>query len=121
MARTPKSETGRETAPQQFAEVPPPRDLYATSDIRFVMTEVGKLTANVDHLISNVGKLSDKLTALNTSVDRFKTSIWVVAACLAIFLPLLGGLLWWSVGERINSMLKPSVVSSTPLPLPPKP
>ena len=78
------------------------------------MTEVGKLTANVERLITDVGKLSDKVGNLNTSVDRFKTAIWVVGVCLAIFVPALTGLFWWSVGERINSILRPGTTIVVP-------
>lgn len=50
MARGSSKPPEQPTPPQDFAQVPPPpRDLYATSDIRFVMMEIGKLNANVDH------------------------------------------------------------------------
>ncbi len=36
--------------PHDFANVPPPKDLYPTSDIRFVLVELGKLTEKIDNL-----------------------------------------------------------------------
>lgn len=54
-------------APSQLASVPPP-DLYATSDIRFVMLEIGKLTSKVDRLIDDVKSQGTKLDKLRLTV-----------------------------------------------------
>lgn len=48
--------------PQEYPSVPPPRELYQTSDIRFVMVEIGKLTTSVEALVRNVEKLDRKVT-----------------------------------------------------------
>lgn len=84
------------------------------TDIRMVIKDIGKFEGQLERLITDVARLDRNVTTLATSVDRFKTSIWVVAGCLAIFLPLLGGILWWAVGERINAVLRPPVaITST--------
>jgi len=79
-----------------------------------VQGSLGGLTANVDRLITDVGKLGDKVSDLQTSVNRFKTAIWVVGVCLTIFIPAMGGMLWWAVGERINYLLRPNVTITAP-------
>lgn len=47
--------------PSEYAQVPPPRDLHPTSDIRFVIQEVAKLSTQVERLISDVKDLSGKV------------------------------------------------------------
>jgi hypothetical protein len=79
------------------------------TDIRMVIKDMGKLEGQVERLITDVDKISDKISKLTTSVDRFKTAIIVIGACLGIFLPIVSGILWWSVGERINSVLRPTI------------
>lgn len=65
----------------------PPRDLYPLSDIRFVMNDMGKLTAKVDRLIADVEKHGDKIDALGQQMSFFKGAFWVAglvfAACVA--------------------------------------
>jgi hypothetical protein len=87
VVKSPK-ETGRETAPQQFPEVPPPRDLYAMSDIRFVMTEVGKLTANVDRLIADVKTQGEKLNAIQHQASFIKGGIAVSVILIGVFIAI---------------------------------
>lgn len=70
---TPPSET-----PAEFPSVPPTRDLYPTSDIRFVMLEIGKLTSSVDRLIADVQTQSQKIGEmgkLTTQVERLITDV----------------------------------------------
>lgn len=85
MAKTPR-ESGRETAPQNFAEVAPPRDLYATSDIRFVLTEIGKLTAHVEQLKDSVKSQGDKLDILRHQASFIKGAIFVSVGLIGILI-----------------------------------
>jgi len=55
----------------------PPRELFPTSDIRFVMVEVGKLTAHVERLIEDVKSQSTKLDALAHQASFIKGGIAV--------------------------------------------
>ena len=55
--------------PDVFADMPP-RDLHPTSDIRFVMIEVGKLSANVERLILDVATHGAKIDALRHQVKH---------------------------------------------------
>src|ERR1700682_5623301 len=68
-------------APQDFPQVPP-RDLYPISDIRFVMTEIGKLTANVERLIVDVKSHSEKLQTIRDQSTYIKG--WIAAAVLLV-------------------------------------
>jgi hypothetical protein len=68
--------------PQAFASVPPP-DLYATSDIRFVMVEIGKLTVRVDRLIDDVKGHGSK-------IDKLRLTVSWVAGATAVVVILLG-------------------------------
>ena len=57
--------------------------------------------------------------ALNISMVKFKTAFLSIMVCLGIFLPILGGVIWWAVGERIDSVLKPRWDTTAPPPSPP--
>lgn len=57
---------GVDAPPEDFAQVPP-RNLHDTSDIRFVMVEMGKLTERLDGLIAAVEKLPP---AIEKSAER---------------------------------------------------
>lgn len=67
--------------PQDFASVPPP-DLYPTSDIRFVMIELGKLSVKVDRLV-------DDVKGHGTKIDRLRQIVaWVGGAAAVVFVLL---------------------------------
>lgn len=100
-------------------EVPPPpvRDLHATSDIRFVISEISKYGERIERLVKDIEKLEtkiekhsdriddklekqcDKIDGLNTSVDRVKTGAAVALAILTI----VGAIFWWALGDRITN------------------
>ncbi|WP_158935077.1 hypothetical protein [Burkholderia sp. S171] len=75
--------------PKEFAEIPPPRDLYATSDIRFVMLEIGKLTASVDRLISDVKSHGEKIDQVRHQVTFVKGALYALAPIVALISYLL--------------------------------
>lgn len=68
------------------AEIPTaaPHDLYATSDIRFVMVEIGKLTTQVSRLIEDVGKHGEKIDLVRHQISFVKGAVWVFGALGAI-------------------------------------
>ena len=66
---------GSET-PTEFPSVPP-RDLYPTSDIRFVMVEVGKLTEAVN-------TLKETLKETKTTVDWLKYIIALATGAIIV-------------------------------------
>lgn len=82
MVRRP-THIGPDTAPQDFPQVTP-RDLHPTSDIRFVITEVAKLTTQVERLIQDVGKLDTKVDAVCHQVTFVKGALWVIGGLMAI-------------------------------------
>jgi hypothetical protein len=104
--------------PRDFAEVPP-RDLHATSDIRFVMRETATLRERVDGLtkaIDNLGpsfekalekhaadmkeratdlkvdlKATDaKVSDIEKAVSFVKGALWVLGGLFAVAVVLLG-------------------------------
>jgi hypothetical protein len=77
-----------------------PTELHATSDIRFVMWEVGKLTTAVDGLTKAIDKLGDrvdkqseKISDLKEKVAFTKGALWVIGIIGVIVVPLLTWLL----------------------------
>jgi hypothetical protein len=100
VAKTPKSESDSEP-PRQFASVPPPQDLYQTSDIRFVMHEVGKLVAKVDRLIEDVGKHGDKIDGLRHQVTFVKGALWVIGFLILAFGAVAT---WYFTGKIVISL-----------------
>lgn len=83
------------TAPQDFPQTNP-RDLYATSDIRFVMLEIGKLVTKVDDLRTAVDRHGTKLEDLGNKVSFVKGAMWVIGGILTLGLLLLG---WYLSGK----------------------
>lgn len=63
MAKSRGSDQRPPEEPRDFPNVTP-RDLYPTSDIRFVLVEIGRLASKVDRLIDDVNKQDEKLDKL---------------------------------------------------------
>lgn len=91
------------SVPQDFAEVPP-RDLYATSDIRFVMLKIGELITKVDSLIDRVEKQGDKIESLEHKVTFVKGAMWVIGGLLAF---LSVAVLWYFSGKLSVTVTPP--------------
>jgi hypothetical protein len=71
-----------DVAPDGQAEVTP-RDLYPTSDIRFVLVEIGKLSTKTDRLVEDVKSHSGK-------IDRLRMTIAAVGGGAAVLIFILG-------------------------------
>ncbi len=103
MAKTPsKADQGVPTAEPQGT----PRDLYPTSDIRFVMMEVAKLTERLDHLIKNQDELKaggretrDRLFEIEKGISFVKGAMWVLGGLFALTLVVVGVILRASLGS----------------------
>lgn len=85
--RPPLQDVSTET-PKEFPGVTP-RDLYPTSDIRFVMMEIGKLTSSVDRLIADVKSQGEKIDDLRHKVSFIKGAWWALAGALGLTILLL--------------------------------
>lgn len=81
-----------------------PRDLHPTSDIRFVMVEIGKLTSTVDGLVKSVDKHGDKLDDITGKVDFLKGAAWVIGGILTILVIAIG---WYFAGKLNISVTPP--------------
>jgi hypothetical protein len=90
------------------------QELHPISDIRFVIREVGELSAKVERLISDVNLQTQKIGGLERSVDRFRTAAIVTGILVGIFLPAMAGIFWWAVGEKINQILRPAQTMQMP-------
>lgn len=86
MARAPTSNEPNAT-PKEYPQVTP-RDLHATSDIRFVMHEVGRLTANVDRLIADVKGQGDKIDDVRHRISFLKGAVWVALPLIGLFVAI---------------------------------
>lgn len=104
--------------PKQFPSVPAPQDLHATSDIRFVMIEMGKFASKVDRLVEDVGKQTDRLGLLERSADRLKTAVIVASAIISV----VAIVFWWALGDRITAAVHNGLLTapSTELSKPPQ-
>lgn len=66
-----------DTPPTEFAQTSP-RELYPVADIRFVITEVSKLTTQVERLISDVKDLNAKVNP--GQIERLVEDVKTVSA-----------------------------------------
>lgn len=83
--------------PEDFPQTTP-RDLHPTSDIRFVMIELAKLSTLVDRLIKDVGNQEEKIDALRHQATYIKGGLAV--AVLAI------GLFGWFISQMVSGKLQ---------------
>lgn len=90
------SGTGQEAPPEE-PQSSPPRDLYATSDIRFVMTEVAKFGERIDNLAERLADLKsdgketrDRLLEIEKGISFVKGAMWVFGGLFAIALVVVG-------------------------------
>lgn len=90
------------TTPEEFPQVPP-KDLYSTSDIRFVMLEIGKLTTKVDRLIEDVSGQSEKLDKVCHQVTFVKGALYVIGALMGIVIIAAG----WYFSGKLSITLNP--------------
>lgn len=81
MAKPPVHEA--DSPPTDYPQVTP-RDLHPTSDIRFVITEITKLSILVDRLIKDVGKLEEKVDGVRHQVTFVKGALWVIGGVMAV-------------------------------------
>lgn len=109
MARRPSGpSSGDESTPREYAQTPPPRDLHPTSDIRFVIHEIGNLTAKVDRLIEDTKSGSDKISELAKKVSNFE----VAAKCIGAAVVLVSIVFWWVFGEHVRTIVNSSIRSA---------
>lgn len=94
----------RDTNPEEFAQTPP-RDLHPTSDIRFVMVNIGVLSSKVDSLIKSVDSHGDKIDDLRHKVSFVKGAMWVFGGVLAV---LSVALVWYFSGKLSITLSPPS-------------
>lgn len=99
MAKRPPN-NGDEAPPRSYPQTPPPQDLYATSDIRFVMLEIGKFGAQIEMMRTDLAAQKNVTATLVTTVDRFRTGAMVAAVILAV----AGSFGWWLIGEKLGEI-----------------
>jgi len=93
---------GRDVTPPERPDSPPPPDLYPTSDIRFVMVEIGKLTSTVDHLGATVDKLGGKVDKLSHQATWVKGGLAVGLVLITIVV----GVGSWLVNSNFVAILQ---------------
>lgn len=110
MARRPTNKGGNQesSTPTDFPSVPP-QDLYPTSDIRFVMLEIGKLTAKVDRLVDDVSKHGQKIENLNHQASYLRGWIAAAVVLIGVFIAIGSFFLnskWSAVIQVLNAASK---------------
>ena len=87
--------------PQEFAQTTP-RDLHPTSDIRFVIKEVSKLSVLVDRLIKDVETQGGKVDKLNTQATFIKGALFAGGIAVGAF----GLFITWLVDGKLEKVLE---------------
>lgn len=98
----PRNPREPDSPPEEFAQSTP-RDLHPTSDIRFVMVELAKLSTLVERLIKDVGAQEDKIDALRHQATYIKGGLAVAVVALGLF--------GWFISQMIDGKLQ-SVLSA---------
>ena len=77
-----------------------PRELHPTSDIRFVMIEVAKLTERIEHMVKKQDELKadgretrDRLFEIEKGVSFVKGAMYVLGGLFTLALVVIGVLL----------------------------
>lgn len=88
MAKKPV-DSSSEVVPSEFPSTTP-RDLHPTTDIRFVIHELGKLTSKVERLIVDVDGHGKKIGEVKDAITFVKGAIWVVGGGAIIVSTIVG-------------------------------
>ncbi|WP_166141485.1 hypothetical protein [Methylosinus sp. RM1] len=107
MARKPTNgDIGDNAAtPKEYPQTNPPIELYPTSDIRFVILEIGKLSTKVERLVEDVNKSSEKIGDLSKKMAMFETAAKTIAGAIGIFALVF----WWAFGDYVKSVVTSSI------------
>jgi hypothetical protein len=89
------------TTPAEITTTPP-RDLHPVADIRFVINELGKLTAKVDRLIEDTKENTKALEKNTTKIAQFETTAKVLGG--AIF--VIAVVFWWVFGDYVKFIVQ---------------
>jgi hypothetical protein len=77
------------TAPSDFPAITP-RDLHPTTDIRFVIHELGKLTSQVGRLIVDVEGHGKKIGEVKDAINFVKGALWVIGGGVVLAGAIIG-------------------------------
>ena len=108
MAKSKGNDQRPPETPRDFPDVTP-RDLYPTSDIRFVLLEIGKLTSKVDRLIHDVDEQDEKLDRLLHQSSYMKGGIAFGVALVGFFVWVASQFLsakWDAAVEALRAVSK---------------
>ena len=79
-----------------------PRDLHPTTDIRFVIHELGKLTSKVDRLVGDVDRHGEKLGEVKDAISFVKGAIWVIGCVVVVGGAIVGLILSGKISIYFN-------------------
>ena len=83
--------------PEDFPQTTP-RDLHPTSDIRFVMIEIAKLSTLVERLIKDVANQEEKIDALRHQATYIKGGLAVAVVAIGLF--------GWFISQLVSGKLE---------------
>ncbi len=92
--------------PDDFPQTTP-RDLHPTSDIRFVMIELAKLSTLVERLIKDVGSQEEKIDALRHQATYIKGGLAVAVVSIGLF--------GWFISQMVSGKLQAVLTALTAL------
>ncbi len=113
--------------PEDFAQVPPPRNLHPVADIRLVITDLAKLTERIDSLIEKVADLKadgrdtrEKIVTVEKSIAGFEGSIKVFGRIYTLALVIVAALLAWLLRPAPQQPVAPALPPA-PIAIPAQP
>lgn len=67
-----------------------PRDLHPTTDIRFIIYDLAKLTSQISRLIDDVDSHGKKIGEVKDAISFVKGAVWVVGGVFVIGGAIIG-------------------------------
>lgn len=104
MNTTPQDK-GRDSPPREFPEVNPKvSDMSAyTTQVLFEMQHsLGRIESTLENIGRTVNDVDGRLRSMESKASWVKGAL----ACAVILIPICFGIVWWSLGERIENALR---------------
>lgn len=103
--KTTPQDKGRDSPPRDFPEVNPKisdMGVYTTQMLFEMQHSLGRIESKLDNIDRTVSDVDGRLRSMESKASWIKGAL----ACAVILIPICFGIVWWSLGERIENALR---------------